>query len=119
MGARTHGVVLTGTSDSDSPVFAGNCPRCAVVPAASDIGPDVRAKSSSTGTEQCHNLLPGPCAYFIQRMNELMKICNPSLETGLGTLDPFCPQLSLQADSPCLGGQGGKLGQFKCKVLHH
>lgn len=49
-------------------------------------------------------------------MNELMKICNPELETGPGTLDS-CHYLFLQADSPGLGGQGD--GQFRCEVFHH
>ena len=48
-----------------------------------------------------------------------MKICNPNLETGPGTLDSFCVHLSLHADSPCLGGQGDELDQFKSEVLHH
>lgn len=47
-----------------------------------------------------------------------MKICNTNLESGPGTLESFCFYLSLQADSPCVGGQGGELGQFKCEVLY-
>lgn len=90
MGAREQGVMFPETSDSYSLVFAGNCPRYTVIPAASDIGPNLREKSSSPITQRCHNLLLRLCIYFIQIMSKLMKIWSPSLETGPGTIGSFC-----------------------------